>query len=95
MTPTETFSKLLRSAASPTSPLLALAPMQDVTTLEFMRVIARYGGPEVYWTEYFRVHGDSRPEKWILVSITKNPSGKPVFAQLIGGGGLKTQIGFH
>ena len=80
MTPSETFSALLRSNA----PLLALAPMQDVTTLEFMRVIDRYGGPEVYWTEYFRVHGDSRPEKWILDSITKNPTGKPVIAQLIG-----------
>jgi len=58
--------------------------MQDVTTLQFMRVIDRYGGPEIYWTEYFRVHGDSRPEKWILDSITKNPTGKPVIAQLIG-----------
>ena len=58
--------------------------MQDVTTLQFMRVIARYGGPDVYWTEYFRVHGDSRPEKWILDSITQNPTGRPVVAQLIG-----------
>lgn len=58
--------------------------MQDVTTLSFMRVIARYGGPDAYWTEYFRVHGDSRPEKWILQSITENPTGKPVVAQLIG-----------
>ena len=80
MTPAETFSNLLRADV----PLLALAPMQDVTTLEFMRVIARHGGPDVYWTEYFRVHGDSKPEKWILDSITKNPTGKPVVAQLIG-----------
>jgi tRNA-dihydrouridine synthase len=80
VTPAETFSSLLHGAA----PLLALAPMQDVTTLEFMRVVSRYGGPEVYWTEYFRVHGDSRPEKWILDSITKNPTGRPVVAQLIG-----------
>ena len=80
MTPAETFSNLLRA----TAPVLALAPMQDVTTLQFMRVIDRYGGPEIYWTEYFRVHGDSRPEKWILDSITKNPTGKPVVAQLIG-----------
>jgi tRNA-dihydrouridine synthase len=58
--------------------------MQDVTTLEFWRVMARYGGPDVYWTEYFRVHGSSRPERWILDSITKNPTGKPVVAQLIG-----------
>ncbi|MEI7534524.1 MAG: tRNA-dihydrouridine synthase family protein [Verrucomicrobiae bacterium] len=80
MTPSETFFKLLRAPA----PVLALAPMQDVTTLQFMRVVDRYGGPEVYWTEYFRVHGDSRPEKWILDSITKNATGKPVVAQLIG-----------
>src|SRR5579872_3672686 len=80
VTQSETFSNLLRG----NGPLLALAPMQDVTTLEFMRVVSRYGGPEVYWTEYFRVHGDSRPEKWILDSITKNPTGRPVVAQMIG-----------
>jgi len=80
VTPAETFASLLRGGA----PLLALAPMQDVTTLQFMQVMARYGGPDVYWTEYFRVHGDSRPEKWILDSITKNPTGRPVVAQLIG-----------
>jgi tRNA-dihydrouridine synthase len=80
VTASETFLNLLRGDV----PLLALAPMQDVTTLQFMRVIARYGGPDVYWTEYFRVHGDSRPEKWILESITQNPTGRPVVAQLIG-----------
>ncbi len=80
MTPFETFSNLLRADA----PVLSLAPMQDVTTLAFMRVIARYGGPDVYWTEFFRVHDVSRPEKWILDSITKNPTGKPVIAQMIG-----------
>lgn len=80
MTPHETFSNLLRSSG----PVLSLAPMQDVTTLQFMRVCARYGGPDVFWTEFFRVHGDSQPEKWILDSITKNPTGIPVVAQLIG-----------
>jgi tRNA-dihydrouridine synthase B len=80
VTPAESFSNLLRGDA----PFLALAPMQDVTTLQFMRVIARYGGPEVYWTEFFRVHGDSKPEKWILQSITENPTGRPVVAQFIG-----------
>ena len=80
VTPSDAFLNLLRGDA----PVLALAPMQDVTTLQFMRVVARYGGPDVYWTEYFRVHGDSRPEKWILKSITENPTGKPVVAQLIG-----------
>jgi tRNA-dihydrouridine synthase len=78
--PSETFLQLLRADA----PALSLAPMQDVTTLEFMRVISRHGGPDIYWTEYFRVHAVSHLEKWILDSITKNPTGKPVVAQMIG-----------
>lgn len=64
--------------------MLALAPMQDVTTLDFMRVMARHGGPDIYWTEYFRVHAVSHLERWILESITKNPTGRPIVAQLIG-----------
>ena len=80
VTPPQTFTALLRADA----PVLALAPMQDVTTLDFMRVIARYGGPDVYWTEYFRVHAVSHIEPWILESITKNPTGRPVVAQMIG-----------
>ncbi len=80
VTLSETFSTLLAGPA----PVLALAPMQDVTTLDFMRVIARYGGPDAYWTEYFRVHGNSHLDKWILQSITENPTGRPVVAQMIG-----------
>jgi tRNA-dihydrouridine synthase B len=80
MTPSETFAALLRGP----EPFLALAPMQDVTDLAFWRVITPYGRADVYWTEYFRVHGDSRPERWILDSILQNPTGRPVVAQLIG-----------
>jgi tRNA-dihydrouridine synthase B len=80
MSPPEIFASLLRGPA----PFLALAPMQDVTDLAFWRVIAPFGGADVYWTEYFRVHGDSRPERWILDSILHNPTGRPVVAQMIG-----------
>ena len=65
-------------------PLLILAPMQDITDLPFWRVMSHYGGPDVYYTEYFRVHRDSRPEKYILRSIEENPDGKPIIAQMIG-----------
>ena len=65
-------------------PLTALAPMQDVTDLAFMRVIAAYGAPDYFFTEFFRVHAQSRPEKHILRSIDENTTGRPVFAQLIG-----------
>src|SRR3984957_13391259 len=74
------FQQLLSGA----QPILALAPMQDVTDLPFWKLIARYGGADVYYTEYFRVHAVSHFEKWIFDSITQNPTGKPVVAQMIG-----------
>jgi tRNA-dihydrouridine synthase len=58
--------------------------MQDVTDLAFMRVIAHYGAPDYFFTEFFRVHAQSRPEKHILRSIDENTTQRPVFAQLIG-----------
>src|SRR5947208_16786933 len=65
-------------------PLLALAPMQDVTDLPFWGLMSRYGGPDIYFTEYFRVHATSNLEKAILRSITENPTGRPAMAQWIG-----------
>jgi tRNA-dihydrouridine synthase len=58
--------------------------MQDVTHLPFWRVIARYGGADLYYTEYFRVHATSNLEPWIRDSIVHNPTGRPVIAQMIG-----------
>lgn len=65
-------------------PLTALAPMQDVTNLWFMKVIAHYGSPDYYFTEYFRVNDTSRLNPKILAAITENDTGRPVFAQMIG-----------
>ena len=74
----------LPAGQQPGGPLTALAPMQDVTDLAFMRVIAHYGAPDYFFTEFFRVHAHSRPEAHILRSIDENTTGRPVFAQLIG-----------
>ena len=74
----------LPAAIIPGGPLTALAPMQDVTDLAFMRVIAHYGAPDYFFTEFFRVHAQSKLEKHILRSIDENTTGRPVFAQLIG-----------
>jgi tRNA-dihydrouridine synthase B len=77
----------LPPSINPTNPnlaLTALAPMQDVTDLAFMTAIAEYGSPDYFFTEYFRVYADSRPEKNILRSITENSTNRPIFAQLIG-----------
>lgn len=77
-------SKALPSAIVPGQSLSALAPMQDVTDLSFMTVINECGPPDYFFTEFIRVHEHSIVEESILNSITKNPSNRPVFAQLIG-----------
>jgi len=80
MNPAQQLSDLLKGPC----PVLALAPMQDVTDLPFWRLMTDYGGADVYFTEYFRVHSTSSLEKWILQSIIENPTGRPVVAQMIG-----------
>ena len=80
MNPVQSFESCL----SGNNPLLALAPMQDVTDGAFWKLIHRYGGADVYWTEYFRVHAVSNLEKWIVESIERNTTGRPVVAQMIG-----------
>jgi tRNA-dihydrouridine synthase len=65
-------------------PALVLAPMQDVTDLPFLRVLARRGGPDYFVTEYFRVYPDSRLDPYILRSLDENQTGRPIFAQMIG-----------
>jgi len=68
----------------PDQPWSALAPMQDVTTLPFMRLLGQYGAPDLLFTEYFRVHAHSTLEQHIVESIRHHNTGRPVFAQLIG-----------
>jgi tRNA-dihydrouridine synthase len=65
-------------------PVLALAPMQEVTDRAFWTLVHSYGGADVYWTEYFRVHSTSTPEKKIVDAINSNTTGRPVIAQMIG-----------
>ena len=78
MTEPEIFSK------NGPGPVLALAPMQDVTDLPFWKLMTQYGGADIYYTEYFRVHPVSHLEAHIRRSITDNPTGRPVIAQMIG-----------
>jgi tRNA-dihydrouridine synthase B len=66
------------------APVLALAPMQDVTDLPFWRLVTQYGGADLYYTEYFRVYPNSHLDKHILASLIHNPTGRPAIAQMIG-----------
>lgn len=74
----------LRSLFQSGSPVLSLAPMQDITDLPFWHLMSKYGGADLYFTEFFRVTPHYVPEKNILRSIIENPTGRPAVAQIIG-----------
>lgn len=78
--PSEQFREGLRSPA----PLLALAPMQDVTDYGFIHLLRRYGGADVCFIEYLRVTADSRLDPEILRCATENSTERPVVLQMIG-----------
>jgi len=76
--------EVLTSRLASGPPLLALAPMQEITDGPFWALVHAYGGADVYWTEYFRVQAESTPERRILDAIRGNRTGRPVVAQMIG-----------
>ncbi len=78
------YRKQFEAVLAGPAPALALAPMQGVTDLPFLRLMAGYGGVDVYFTEYFRVYPGSHLDPHILKTITQNPTGRPVIPQMIG-----------
>lgn len=69
-----------------TKPIMALAPMADVTDAAFRRIIAKYGKPDVIWTEFVSCDGlcsDGRPN--LLHDLWFDQSERPIVAQIFGG----------
>lgn len=70
-------------------PVMALAPMADVTDAAFRRVIARYGKPDVMWTEFVSADGLARaPEegrKKLLADLMYTEAERPIVAQFFTG----------
>lgn len=65
-------------------PFFVLAPMDDVTDAAFRRMIAKYGHPDVTWTEFVSADGLMHPvgRKAILPKLWFDESERPVVAQL-------------
>ncbi len=63
-----------------------LAPMQDVTTLPFMRLVAQRGAPDFFVTEFLRVNATSQIDPSIAecAAGTLAQTGTPLLVQLIG-----------
>ena len=47
-------------------PFFCLAPMADVTDASFRQIIAKYGKPDVFWTEFVSADGLSSPGREVL-----------------------------
>lgn len=66
-------------------PIMALAPMADVTDVAFRRVIAKYGKPDVMFTEFVSADGLAlAPEegrKKLLKDLEYSESERPIVAQ--------------
>ena len=74
------------AAASPAfpAPITALAPMQAVTDAAFLRLVAGYGAPDFFVTEFVRVREGVAPDADVIHTICAHGTGRPVYAQLIG-----------
>lgn len=66
-------------------PILALAPMANVTDASFRAIIAKYGKPDVMWTEFVSCDGlcSSGKEK-ILPDLKFSAKERPIVAQIFG-----------
>ncbi len=66
-------------------PFFVLAPMADVTDVAFRRVIAKYGKPDVMWTEFISADGlflaDEKGQKKIKRDMNYSDGERPIVVQ--------------
>ncbi|MEI7777135.1 MAG: tRNA-dihydrouridine synthase [bacterium] len=79
------WQKLKAEASAENRPILVLAPMADVTDASFRRVIAKYGKPDVLWTEFVSADGLmlATPEgkAKLMKNLIFTESERPIVAQ--------------
>jgi len=67
-------------------PILVLAPMADVTDAAFRRLIAKYGKPDVMWTEFVSADGLVRAteegKRKLMKDLIFSNEERPIVAQL-------------
>lgn len=64
-------------------PFFALAPMSDVTDIAFRQIIAKYGRPDVFWTEFVSCDGICSPgREKLLRDLEYSEDERPIVAQV-------------
>ncbi len=84
-------------------PIFCLAPMADVTDCAFRQIIAKYGKPDVFWTEFVSADGlCSAGKEKLLIDLKYSENERPIVAQIFGSNienikkssALCTELGF-
>ena len=66
-------------------PIMALAPMANVTDAAFRKMFAECGKPDIFWTEFVSVEGLlSAGQKKLLIDLWYDTSEHPIVAQIFG-----------
>ncbi len=68
-------------------PIMVLAPMLDVTDTAFRQIVAKYGKPDVFWTEFVAVDGlrsDAGRKKLKKNLLQFSENERPIVAQVFG-----------
>ncbi|MDQ5954438.1 MAG: hypothetical protein QG583_366 [Patescibacteria group bacterium] len=67
-------------------PFFVLAPMADVTDCAFRQIIAKYGKPDVFWTEFVSADGLAHPKarEKLLIDLKYGENEHPIVAQIFG-----------
>ncbi len=66
-------------------PIFVLAPMANVTDAAFRLLIAKYGKPDVTWTEFVSCDGlMSRGRERLMIDLKYDKSERPIVAQIFG-----------
>lgn len=73
-----------RTLADRKRPFFCLAPMADVTDPAFRRIVAKYGKPDVLWTEFVSADGLCHPKgrEKLLLDLAYTGAERPIVAQL-------------
>ncbi len=67
-------------------PIFVLAPMADVTDCAFRQIIAKYGKPDIFWTEFVSADGLAHPiaREKLLIDFKYGSNEHPIVAQIFG-----------
>ncbi len=67
-------------------PVFCLAPMADVTDCAFRQIIAKYGRPDIFWTEFVSADGLAhlKGREKLLIDLKYSKNEHPIVAQLFG-----------